>query len=617
MPIMNSEYSVKSLEIPVRELESRYQIIGPLGSGSFGTVSLAKARQGTMEALLVDDTSRAGTMMQSVGDRPSNPTVAIKSTNKRVVKLSDCSRLKELNFIWAIKAHPALVQIFEVFVDSKSFKVQIVMETMDQNLYQLMKARKTTLFSPRTLKSVLSQLLSAIRHIHRCSYFHRDIKPENILVMQTVNFYGSKENIPPNRKNDSYIVKLADYGLARHVQNTKPYTAYVSTRWYRSPEILLRDRQYSYPVDVWAFGCVVVEAATFSPLFPGSNEIDQIFRILAKLGSPIPPSFYKGTPVMTESSIDSDDVVNEPFGGYWPKAYLLAESCGFNFPLAEGDCFENILSRSDLGSEFWKLKQIVRYCLTWDPATRATVEDICAENYFDDSVIREDDRLKASTTNPAPDCNLPLRGRPEPFAGLSTKSHNVPDLPPLEDYVSEKQTVSKTEQFDSIARASRNLANDENYDPRFSKKLRKLPRIPSKYFQKQQAATEASDTGSIYDHATPELVEDILYSSDNPSNYENAETFDERRIIDKLLYDSLDATWNENEFQKLVGSDSLLDCEYNDNSCNLSQNPEVTNGYIDDQSKNVYTWMSSSRPLDARLYNESLWNHHDYKHSPT
>ena len=53
-------------------------------------------------------------------------------------------------------------------------------------------------------------------------------------------------------------------------------TAYVSTRWYRSPEILLRQKWYSRPIDIWAFGAVAVETANFVPLFPGSNELDQI-----------------------------------------------------------------------------------------------------------------------------------------------------------------------------------------------------------------------------------------------------------------------------------------------------------------------------------------------------
>ena len=36
------------------------------------------------------------------------------------------------------------------------------------------------------------------------------------------------------------LVKIADFGLAREIRSRPPYTDYVSTRWYRAPEVLLR-----------------------------------------------------------------------------------------------------------------------------------------------------------------------------------------------------------------------------------------------------------------------------------------------------------------------------------------------------------------------------------------
>ena len=102
---------------------------------------------------------------------------------------------------------------------------------------------------------------------------------------------------------------MGDYGLARHVSNIKPYTAYVSTRWYRSPEILLRQKWYSRPIDIWAFGAVAVETANFVPLFPGSNELDQIWKILKILGTPFVPE---------PKAINASYVV--PLGGYWTEA---------------------------------------------------------------------------------------------------------------------------------------------------------------------------------------------------------------------------------------------------------------------------------------------------------
>ena len=65
-----------------------------------------------------------------------------------------------------------------------------------------------------------------------------------------------------------------------------PYTDYVSTRWYRAPEVLLRSTVYSAPIDIWAVGCIMAELYTFRPLFPGNSEIDEIFKICSVLGTP-------------------------------------------------------------------------------------------------------------------------------------------------------------------------------------------------------------------------------------------------------------------------------------------------------------------------------------------
>lgn len=104
--------------------------------------------------------------------------------------------------------------------------------------------------------------------MHKHGFFHRDIKPENLLCM------GPE------------LVKIADFGLAREIRSRPPYTDYVSTRWYRAPEVLLRSTNYNSPIDIWAVGCIMAELYTLQPLFPGRSEIDQIFRVTSVLGTP-------------------------------------------------------------------------------------------------------------------------------------------------------------------------------------------------------------------------------------------------------------------------------------------------------------------------------------------
>ena len=124
------------------------------------------------------------------------------------------------------------------------------------------------------------------------------------------------EYITPPSTPTRYIVKLADFGLAREISSEPPYTSYVSTRWYRAPEIILRAGTYSSPVDMWAFGAMAAELITLVPLFPGANEIDQIQRICNIMGSP-------------------DDWRDKNYqsvgGGPWPDAVRLAQRVNFKF----------------------------------------------------------------------------------------------------------------------------------------------------------------------------------------------------------------------------------------------------------------------------------------------
>ena len=143
---------------------------------------------------------------------------------------------------------------------------------MDMNLYEAIKDRKKYL-PERKAKSWIYQTLKALDYMHRNGIFHRDIKPENILI-----------------RNDQ--VKLADLGSCKGIYSKPPFTEYISTRWYRSPECLLTDGYYNYKMDIWGLGCVFFELLTLVPLFPGDDEIDQVNKINNILGSP-PDDLYQ------------------------------------------------------------------------------------------------------------------------------------------------------------------------------------------------------------------------------------------------------------------------------------------------------------------------------------
>ncbi len=61
-------------------------------------------------------------------------------------------------------------------------------------------------------------------------------------------------------------------------------TDYVATRWYRAPELLVGDKQYGAPVDIWAIGCVFAELLTSQPMWPGKSDADQLYLIWKTFG---------------------------------------------------------------------------------------------------------------------------------------------------------------------------------------------------------------------------------------------------------------------------------------------------------------------------------------------
>jgi p38 MAP kinase len=63
-------------------------------------------------------------------------------------------------------------------------------------------------------------------------------------------------------------------------------TGYMSTRYYRAPEIMLTWQKYDSEVDIWSTGCIFAEMLEGKPLFPGKNHVHQLSIITEILGTP-------------------------------------------------------------------------------------------------------------------------------------------------------------------------------------------------------------------------------------------------------------------------------------------------------------------------------------------
>ncbi|AET01430.1 putative cyclin-dependent kinase CMGC-RCK family [Medicago truncatula] len=197
--------------------------------------------------------------------------VAVKRLKRKFCFWEEYTNLREIKALRKMN-HQNIIKLREVVRENN--ELFFIFEYMDCNLYQLIKEREKP-FSEEEIRCFMKQMLQGLSHMHKKGFFHRDLKPENLLVT-----------------ND--VLKIADFGLAREVSSMPPYTQYVSTRWYRAPEVLLQSPCYTPAVDMWAIGAILAELFTLTPIFPGESEIDQMYKIYCILGMPDSTCFTIG-----------------------------------------------------------------------------------------------------------------------------------------------------------------------------------------------------------------------------------------------------------------------------------------------------------------------------------
>ncbi|KAE9544145.1 hypothetical protein AGLY_001834 [Aphis glycines] len=176
--------------------------------------------------------------------------------------------ISEVNVSKSVGKHPFLLMLESAYHEEETGKIILVSELMKKSLYDIIENGECPLSDYR-IKTYMYQMLEGLRYLHENGFIHRDIKPENILL----------------RSRDK-LLKIGDFGTTCHYTDGHPYTEYVATRWYRSPECLLTRGWYNSKMDIWATGCVLYEIATGQPLFDGRDENDQMEKVDRVLGSP-------------------------------------------------------------------------------------------------------------------------------------------------------------------------------------------------------------------------------------------------------------------------------------------------------------------------------------------
>ncbi|KAJ3291687.1 hypothetical protein HK104_005877, partial [Borealophlyctis nickersoniae] len=269
-----------------------------------------------------------------VKHKKSGKVFAMKRFRKHFNSHEEVENLREIQALRRLNPHPHVVDLEEVIFDPKHGILSLNFELMDCNLYELV-SRKHASITEAKAKAYFHQICKALEYMHGKGIFHRDIKPENILIKDQT-------------------VKLADFGSCRGTHSKPPYTEYIATRWYRSPECLLCDGLYNYKMDMWGAGCVLYEIVSRVPLFPGTNEVDQLFRIHCVVGTP------------------SGKVLKHMLGS-------KASSLKYNFPYKEGTGIRPLIPHASA-----ECVDLINQLLAYDPDERITSREALRHPFFRD-----------------------------------------------------------------------------------------------------------------------------------------------------------------------------------------------------------------------------------------
>ena len=223
-------------------IPSRYQNLSPLGHGAYGLVC-------------------------SADDAQSGQKVAIKKLSQPFATNIHAKRAyREIKLLKHV-SHDNIIQLCDIFTKAQSAEeldeVYLVTNLMSTDLNNVLKTQE---LSEEQIVFFTYQILRGLKFLHTSNIIHRDLKPGNLTV------------------NEDCELRIIDFGLAR--SEKEEMTGYVATRWYRAPEIMLKWMHYSKAVDIWSVGCILAEMYLHRPLFPGSDHVNQLNRILDVVGFP-------------------------------------------------------------------------------------------------------------------------------------------------------------------------------------------------------------------------------------------------------------------------------------------------------------------------------------------
>jgi len=236
----NFDYIIRSGELFYND---RYRIKERIGKGSFGQVVRAVDLDRDTEVAIKIIKSKKPFLMQAKTEIELLNHLNQKDTD-------DQHNIVRLLTSFMYRNHQCLV-----------------FEMLSLNLYELLKNTQFGGVSLNLIRKFSKQVLKALQFLARkdVDVIHCDLKPENILLRH------------PKKSG----VKVIDFGSS--CRSDKRMYSYIQSRFYRSPEVIL-GLPYAVSIDMWSLGCILAEMHTGEPLFSGSDQFDQMQKIVKLLG---------------------------------------------------------------------------------------------------------------------------------------------------------------------------------------------------------------------------------------------------------------------------------------------------------------------------------------------
>ena len=240
-----------------------YKKLRNLGSGSYGTVYLAK------NAL-------------------KDNLVAIKVIEKIPSNIIDDMEIKnEINILKSL-SHPNIVKIYEFFDTALNY--YIVTEYCKKGeLFEYINNK----YTEKQLAVLFYQVFSGLCYLHEKKILHRDLKLENLMISEIEKDINTGE--------EYFWIKIIDFGTAKIFERKKKEKEIIGSSYYIAPEVLKKN--YNEKCDTWSVGVILYMTLTGVPPFDGETDDDIINRI--KIGK-----YNKTSKRFLEHSPEVKDLVN-------------------------------------------------------------------------------------------------------------------------------------------------------------------------------------------------------------------------------------------------------------------------------------------------------------------